>query len=333
MTPDERVALEKRLVKLGKMTREVEKAAAKFQMMKTPDKLRVRPEFVRRLDGGAAAGDPSDRGLPARTERPPATQLPAPRGSALAVYLTALFVAQSRRPGQRPGNTLPLDAREKDRASWVDLIATPAERSGTVTATGVGDKKLRAFQSALKRLASPELLLVELPNAGARSKTYEGFLLLREGGRPRDGSDNEPYVVPDPNDPALLQLPAGLFLNGWIHVLEDRELTFLLMLASMRAQFPGQKVFIPGQTRLLEFGLGRDAYQSHHLLDRLGLIDVEEAENRYMSGRVEDYDPNTTPKVHRFELRDDGFEQPALDTIIKTINVRLDPASHRDSSD
>ncbi len=40
---------------------------------------------------------------------------------------------------------------------------------------------------------------------------------------------NQLYTVPAAESKALY-LPGGLFLNGWIHVLEDSELAFLLML-------------------------------------------------------------------------------------------------------
>jgi hypothetical protein len=325
MSASERRQLAKRRPRLEKMVGEVEKATAKFASTGTPEKLRLRRDFVRRDDGGAVAGDPSDRRLPDPSERPPATRLPSPRGIALQVYLTAMFLAQTRKPGIRPGNTLPLD--ERDKLSWIDLIATPAERGGTVTSTGVREKKLRTFQTALKRLAEPGIQLLELPKAGARSSTYEGFVLLYEGGAPRGGGDNDRYTVPDPAVAPLLELPAGLFLNGWIHVLEDRELTFLLMIACLRSMYPDQMVFLTGQTRLLEFGIGRDAYQSHHLLRRLGLIDVEEGEDRHDDGRVRNFDSANPPKVHRFKLLDNGFDQPAIDTMRTTIDRQLDPAS------
>ena len=227
--------------------------------------------------------------------------------------MTALFIAQSRQPGEKPGNTMPID--NPDKVSWIDLIATPARASGRgVSYSGVRSKKLRTFHSALQRLADPGVQLVELPNAGARSGTYENFLLLQEGGAPRDGSGNDRYTVPDPDTVPLLELPAGLFSNGWIHVLEDRELTFLLMLAYMHQRFPSAPaVFIAGELRLLHFGVGREAYQSHHLLHRLGLITVKEDQNRGFDGRVRNYGAGKVAELHRFQLVADGFAAPAIE--------------------
>ncbi len=69
----------------------------------------VRNEFVdMALSGVQLIGDPSDRKLSVKEDRPPAARLITPRGAALRVFLTALLEAQARvRPGQRPGNTRP----------------------------------------------------------------------------------------------------------------------------------------------------------------------------------------------------------------------------------
>jgi hypothetical protein len=115
-------------------------------------------------------------------------------------------------------------------------------------------------------------MLVRLPNL-QRPATggYEGFLLLQEGGAPVGGGDNQLYTVPA-SESRTMYLPGGLFLNGWIHVLEDSELAFLLMLACLRSRTDTGPVFATSEVRLLRFGLGRDAYESHRLLSRLGLV-------------------------------------------------------------
>lgn len=97
----------------------------------------VRNEFVdMALSGVQLVGDPSDRRLSVKEDRPPAARLITPRGAALRVFLTALFEAQARvRPGQQPGNTRPLASRpsgvnfQAERAIWRQLIAQNAQEA------------------------------------------------------------------------------------------------------------------------------------------------------------------------------------------------------------
>jgi hypothetical protein len=319
----ERDRLEARLAKLARVENAVDKASLAFAQIRRPEQLRIRPGFTVRSEPAQAQGDLSDRLLPPRRERPPATRLTSPRGIALKVYLTALFVAQTRSPGERPGNKMPL--ADPDTVSWIDLIATPAERGGTLTYSNVRHKKVRQLQDALLRLSQPEVQLVELPNFRSKpTGKYEGFLLMHEGGAPYEGGDNAPYTVPPEHGQMLLRVPPGLFLNGWIHVLEDSELAFLLMLTCLRARFSDKPVFAASEIRLLQFGLSRDAYQAHHMLNRLGLIDVEEDPNRHMEGgRAHGFTKDNPPKLHRFQLINDGFEQEAIPTMRRAIARRL----------
>jgi hypothetical protein len=318
----ELLRLKVRRAKLAKVAAEAARADQKFAEFGTRQHLWIRRDFVVRQEAANLPGDPSDRRLPARRDRPPATRLVSPRGVALRFFLTALFVLQSGVPfGRRPGNKIPID--DPDTLSWVDLIATPAQRTGeSRTYSGVRDKKVRQLHEALRRLSDPEVQLVELPYFHKRpTGKYEGFLLMREGGAPYDGTDNTRYTVPAlDGEESLVRLPSKVLLNGWIHVLEDSELAFLLMLAGLRSRFGDKQLFAAGELRLLHFGIGRDAYQSHHMLRRLGLIDVEEDHNRYVeSGHVRGYSEKEPPKLHRFRLLDAGFEQPALPTAQEAI--------------
>lgn len=314
--------LEARLTKLVKIEPEASKAEAAFRRISIGRELLVRWRFAVRYEPAESPWDPSDRRLPPRRERPPATRLASPRGIALRFYLTALLVALSRSPGERPSNTLPLD--DRDQTSWIDLVATPAERFSATISVSVRDKKLRQVQDALRRLSHPEVQLVTLPNWRNATGKYEGFLLMNEAGAPYDGGSNETYRVPTQNTGQILRLPAGLFLNSWIHVLEDSELAFLLMLACLHARFSNEAVFAAGDLRLLQFGLGRDAYQAHKMLRRFGLVDVEEDPNRHLEGqRVRGYSKDNPPKLHRFRLLTGGFDQPAIPTMREAIEHRL----------
>lgn len=301
--------LARRLDRLSRIDRQVTRACEHFELIQTPRNLRIRVEFAMRSVPAAPNGDLADRLLPPRNERPPATRLVSPRGIALRLYLTALFVAQSRRAGTMPGNNLPLAAADA-AVSWTDLIATPGVRHRQY---GQREKKLRQMHDALRRLSGPEFQLVRLPNfERASTGRYEGFLLMHEGGAPAGGEDNQPYTVPA-TQTKTLYLPSGLFLNGWIHVLEDSELAFLLMLACQRSRVGKPQVFATSQERLLQFGLGRDAYEAHRFLAQAGLARVHPGPHpgrRY--GKAGRYLRSDPPKPHRFELLNEGFDEPAM---------------------
>lgn len=325
LSGSERKRFEARRAKLEKTEAEADRACGKFAEIQVGRKLVLREDFVVRPEPAEVPGDPSDRLLPPPNERPPATRLASPRGIALRAFLTAVFVAQSRSGGERPGNTLPMN--NLDAVSWVDLFATPAVRGGgEKTYASVRDKKARQLQHALGRLSADDVQLVYLPNGAKAVGKYEGFLLLHERGAPYgDGENGDRYTVPVPaSDERLLQLPAGLFLNGWIHLLEDSELAFLLMLAWLHARFGNQPVFVKSDIRLLHFGLGKDAYEAHRMLNRLGLVDVQEDPNRHFEGgQVSGYNDGHHPKLHRFQLLHEGFDKQATATVRTAIEHKL----------
>jgi hypothetical protein len=122
----EAVRLDRRLATLTKVEGQAERAHESFVRIRRPRNLRIRIEFAMRSNPAEPNGNLSDRLLPPRNDRPPAARLVSPRGIALRLYLTALFVAQSRSPGDLPGNKLPL-ADADAPVSWIDLIATTAE--------------------------------------------------------------------------------------------------------------------------------------------------------------------------------------------------------------
>lgn len=303
------------------MEGQVEGARESFERIRRPRNLRIRTEFAMRSDPAEPNGDLTDRLLPPRNERPPASRLVSPRGIALRLYLTALFVAQSRPPGAVPGNKIPL-ADTDAPVSWIDLIATTSERHAGRVYSSQREKKLRRVHDALRRLSSPEVQLVGLPGF-YRTPTgkYEGFLLMREGGAPIGGGDNQPYTVPSA-DSKTMYLPGGLFLNGWIHVLEDSELAFVLVLACLRSRFDKTPVFATSEVRLLQFGLGRDAYESHRILSRLGIVSVQAGPHPGRRlGKAGRYLTSDPPKLHRFELLNDGFEQPAIPAMRQVLTM------------
>ena len=324
----DRARLEKRAERLVRLRPHVRSAGLALSRVPTGRHLLLRWQFASRAQP-VAAGDWSDRALPPRRLRPPSTRLISPRGLALRFYLIALFVAQSRTPGERPGNTLPFNDRDAD-VSWVDLVATAAERGkGQDQSVSVRDQNVRQVQQALRRLAEPEVQLVTLPNKDKVVGTYEKFVLLRENGAgdEDDAEPNERYTVPGDNTAHLLRLPPGLLHNGWIHVLEDGEIALLLMIAALHALYGwDRQVYLDGETRLLQFGLGRDTYLAHHQLQRFGLIDVEADPRRhgFGSSRVQGHvQGSPPPQPHRFRLLPEGFNAPAVDTVLEAVNARL----------
>lgn len=315
----EQEQLARRLDRLVVTERYIDGAVTKLQSLGRPKKMRVRHRFVYRSQ--PAPGEVSDRRLPPPQDRPPATRVLSPRGIALRFYLIALCVAQIRtRPGRRPSNDLPLWIGSDD-TGWIDLIAVPveAQHAGRFSASR-SSKKQRQVISALRSLSDPSVQLVHLPNASKRSGKYEGFQLCEEGGSRRDGEVPD-YVVPTATDDTF-DLPIGLFTNGWIHLLEDTELAFLMMIAhATRRTNPGEWVKIESGLRLLHYGLGRDAYEAHKTLQAFGLLSVHVDEDRHDDGKVIDYGQGGQPRLHAFRLLPDGFDEPAATTIKKAITL------------
>lgn len=75
-------------------------------------------------------------------------------------------------------------------------------------------------------------------------------------------------------DEQAFPVPVTLFTSGWIHILEDTGLLMVLMLAALHHQNGGQSVQVDGETRLLRYGIGRNAYAAHVMLSALGLATV-----------------------------------------------------------
>lgn len=286
----------------------------------------VREGFVYRTK--PAPGDPSDRKLPPREDRPPATRITSPRGADLRFFLTALFEAQAQpqaRAGTHPHNPRPLLA-PSDHVSWSDLLASDARASGGgKTVMGIAAKKARIVKEAIGRLAAQELVM--LPNASKVGNKYEAFELMHEGGK-RASGPNVPYQLPRSGEDDFFALPVTLFTRGWIHVLEDTELTFLLMLAACQGASKGEEVRIPARARLLHFGIGRDAYEAHVMLSRLHLVRVTDAPDRHGHGKMKNFGnadggEGPQPLLHTLGLLPDAFDRPALATLVKQIEYQL----------
>lgn len=321
----ERAKLRKRRSRLRGQAESVIDATTAMRKIAAPSgiaRVNVRYEFV---DTGVPVsvqrrGDPSDRRLPAKEDRPPATQIMSPNGAALRFFLATLFEAQAR---TRPGNRLPL-AAGGSTTSWTDLIASGAEPSDTQNYhMSVSAKKIRQLGTALDRLAEAKLVELTGKKDGPGTGKYEKFRLMHEGGR-RETGPNIPYQVPDPQRERAFPVPVTLFTNGWIHVLEDTELAFLLMVASGHHTMAGQAFRITAADRLLRFGIGRDAYSAYKILSGLGLVIVTQDPGRHLDGKVKDYGSGGKALPHTLGFVPAGFDRDALTTLSAQIDYQLD---------
>lgn len=283
------------------------------------DGLRLRKEFVYLTD--PIDGDGSDRKAPPRELRPPATRISSSLGSALRLELTVLALLQMRRrPGSRArlaGLGIPI-AGDSQHTGWADLVAAlPTDSNvGGIFHTS-RDKRARTVRKALERLEA--VGLVDVPaDRGARNR-FEDFAPLHEAGADAHG-ELEEYTIPGERESGVFAMPQGFILNGWLHVLEDSEITVLLMAACRAGAFFDQGGWaFPGEVRLRHYGIHRDPYAAaRKTLEWFGLLDVEEI-MRHSDGRAE----HDVRRAHRIAIRREGFEEPALHAIQETIQRQL----------
>lgn len=287
--------------------------------------LLIRNEFSYRVTPAPAG---SDRRLPHREHRPPATKVGSSRGLNLRLELTMLALAQTlRRPGQRwAANQLPIQSSSASDAvvGWVDLVASTAiPRTGSRNYATVNDKKADQVESALQRLAAAHLVDLPTRRMGTREVLdFEHFTLLDErGGRP--AGEPFPYTVPKKNEPTFV-VPQGLITRGWVHVLEDSELALLLMVACGLGNIDqAGSIAIPAEMRLLHYGIGRTAFDLHFLLENLGLLSVESI-GRHDDGRAVEYAAEGAA-LHRLRLIPEGFDQSAPEHLVAVLNRLVPP--------
>jgi hypothetical protein len=210
--------------------------------------------------------------------------------------------------------------------SWIDLLASDAEPYGKGKyRMSVSAKKTRQMQSAIDRLAKEEL--VELSRTGEPgTRKYESFVLMHEGGR-RPHGPNMPYHVPVVPPEQAFPVPVTLFANGWIHILEDSELVFILMMAASHHATGGQAFSIDADTRVLRFGMTHDGYEARLMLSRLGLVTVTPDDGRRPDGTVEDFNSEGSALPHVLSFIPAGFDRDAFTTLSEEIDRQLGPAS------
>jgi hypothetical protein len=228
---------------------------------------------------------------------------------------------------------------------WLDLIAS--ETAAAKLPATKRDNLLRQFKRGLVHLEKERLVVL---SGGPQSNgRFEAFRLLNESGSLSKNGSEVPYSIPqDPyldiprkaylangltelgndqfsSDP-IISIPVDFFLNGWVHVLSPAELVTYLMLRDLgRRCGTDQGVFICGKPREQFYGLRRDVYESHRLLNLYGLIEKVENSNRRHDGTVRSFKTENNPlEPHRFRLLPDAFKRDAFDSVVQALR---DPAS------
>ena len=107
-----------------------------------------------------------------------------------------------------------------------------------------------------------------------------------------------------------------------IHVLEDTELLFLLMLAYFHRSAP-DGFRVDSDTRLLHIGMGRDAYESHIWFSRFSLASVIPAPGRNFNGTVDDFGKGGEAIPHLLRLLPGGLDADALGEVSKEVDQQL----------
>lgn len=318
--------VERRRLRLKLIAKDqIEAATGHLNSIRAPAPLTVRTGFVYRPHDPTAV-DYSDRKVPPPAERPPATRLLSPRGSALRLELIALGVAQRRKAGSEFYNDLPLAPgyTRGNSPAWAQLITTPAQYAGAgnVRATPL-TKRGRSLADALDALEAAGL--VDYPRAAEARGKREEFLLMDE--RVASRTDRLTYRVPTKRE-LTFSVPPGFLHNGWVHVLEDSEIALLLIVACGLGKLPDPEgwVAIPAGERLLNYGLSRDAFSSAHpVLREMRLLEVQSV-GRHSDGRAIDFS-SEGPSLHRLRLAPEGFEQNAYDVAHEALNRLSSPNS------
>lgn len=276
----------------------------------------------------APAPSGSDRKLPVRSERPPATRLLTSRGSLLRFSLLTLFEIQTRiRPGLKQlQNPRPLISTGGTSVGWADLLVTDTRNykpAGTHRRSiDAQAKKQAQLKQTIARLADDSYQLLKLRAGAPSNKKFEGFTLLNECGK-RAAGPNVAYTVPDLMDTDTFTLPIEFFTNGWVHVLTESEIAMVLMCAHKHASRP-QGFRMPGDDRLQLYAVSPPTFETHVSLSKMGLLTVTADPKRTSAGKL-----TPTPALksgsmkgilpHFIEFHPDQFEKDAYTIVLDAL--------------
>jgi len=276
----------------------IKRALDAYRNIDNPDvtAIRIREGFIWTNDPRRAAPRPAGERLSLAEEvqtRPPMTRLVERRRHSLHLLMTMFYVARMETsPGRLFINDHPNIIRRSSAWPWLTL-------SGLDEDVPLSQRRnlRRTFNTAVQALADQNL--VGLTGDLGRSGRYDGFTLKME-----DGS-GDPYIVPADDFPrpddfsrpvdlprrGAISLSTSFLLHGWHLVLTDLELaTFLAIihrtehLRNVRRsdEIIDRGVDLKESERVAHYGLSGEAYNSVHMLARLGLIKLEDPmPNRY----------------------------------------------------
>jgi len=160
--------------------------------------------------------------------------------------------------------------------------------------------RARQVENALEILGEPRLQLVSFSSGLTGRARLEPTLLNRETGVP-DAKDVMPYSRPTSGP--MISIPIEFFTHGWVQVMTDSEIWNWLVWrhrAGMAepAQTSAKNLRLNAGDRLGWYDLTRDAWDTHQVLGRLGLLIANPGE----------VTSDSTPRGQRFRREPHEFE-------------------------
>ena len=283
-----------------------------FETGSKPASVLVRAGFVARSKPIRVEGDRDKTDRP----KPPAADIIRSRGIALRLELALLFSRQcSTKPG---GRLMPVDV-EGEELGLINLFATGTRRRGA-TSYRRRRNDMRAMQVRKALVVLSGHHLVELGPSSEKRTPYDTLWLCNEAG-PVPGKDPARYKPPAPNE-ATVSIPVPFFTNGWIQVMTDSEIWNWLAFrhrANMTAaeSLATQGVQLTADTRLSVYDLTRDAWDTHLMLDRYGLMTTIHGE--ITSDLTAAGKQRFNKEPHRFDLDDGVLNQPGHASVLAAV--------------
>jgi len=246
---------------------------SQFVRLETPRRL-VQPEEPQELS-------PAERRRERAREigsRPPLTRLVNRPTNALALYLSAVYMAHlEAQPGHAFTNRRHNTVNKRDGSKAWNLLA------GMWTTAGPAGRRAR-MRRAVKDLSSAGLVAFKQPEGRPQ---YEGWTLLQE-----DGSEAR-YRRPSEQEPGAVVLPAAFFLRGWHLVLTPGEIALLLAIENMHRLFGGSPepdqrrwIALPQSVRRGYYGISGEIYLHAQQLREFGLVEFRDPMPNRRRGKI-----------------------------------------------
>lgn len=296
----------------GLTVEKVNDALTRFHQTGTaPESILLRRRFLARRQWIYVSGDRDKTPRP----KPALATLVASKGLSLRLELTLLFLNQChRRSWARVPLPLLPDTEDPDSLGLISLFSTGNQpRPGSKYKRGVTKMRTTQVMGALDTLEA--LGLVEMTKTPEGRNDHSSHIWLNTEFGPL-GADPQRYKAPPASTP-VVSIPIEFFTNGWIQVMTDSEIANWLMwrdVGEMRtaAVTTADELFIDADLRLGTYDLTRDTWDTHLMLDRIGL----------MSARQGDLHVGKTPngsgyrrEPHRFDVDDAPLKKLALPAV------------------